>query len=112
MRYPSLLTCLAVICWAMLGATFYSAWTMIIGDHWIFDAVFALIWLLPLCLLPDEPLEEPEPPEVKWIAIDTEWEYLAPTPATDGNTYPPIDLEYYCDVCGTHYPADDPCPWH
>lgn len=81
---PSLLTCLAVICWAMLGATFYCAWLMIIGEHWLFDVVFALIWGMPIYVLCEKSFEEPEPPEI----------------------------EYYCDVCGTHYPADDPCPWH
>ena len=26
----------------------------------------------------------------KWIPLDNEWEYLAPTSATNGNTYAPI----------------------
>jgi len=50
----------------------------------------------------------------------TDWDYVDNWPHSAEQEVDPLHLyffaepesEYYCDVCGTHYPADDPCPWH
>ena len=48
----------------------------------------------------------------------TDWDYVDNWPHSADTEVDPLHLyffaesEYYCDVCGTHYPADDPCPWH
>ena len=51
---------LTVICWSIIGAFFYTAWTMIVGAGITATLIFFAIWFTPVALTADWFQSEPE----------------------------------------------------